>query len=193
LSLTKQIIIKQVIIKQVIIKQVIIKQVIIKQVIMSEKQVVKLLKDVDLTFGKVRSTSSGSKMIDITNKELYQTGWMKVVNIEKCIIFDASEFSQLFKSIDESIINVSSKELDIPVDKLLSLYRNMLINDTHIRMSTGIYTVLFDSSKKYFRKEDIFKSIKVGDSARIIIRFKKLCYKDDCLKHIFELVQIETA
>lgn len=157
---------------------------------------IKLFKDFnvsDLIFKKIRSTDSGSRIIDIADKTFYQTKWLCISrDIEYSICLDLDpDTEKTFNEIDEKVIEHLSKVLDFSEQEIRDMYRP-LVKYSNFRISILSGTVLFDQDKKFYYKADIKNVLKSGHWVRLIFNFKKIQFSNHEITFSLELIQIES-
>lgn len=159
---------------------------------------IKLLKNFDkndLIFKSLRKTSTGSRIIDIECKKMYQTNWMRILyDVEYRICVDAEKNKNILEEIDEIVIDYSSNVLKFSRQEILQMYRPLLNKFSNsFNMSLSTHTIMFDKDKNTYNKTEIKNILKQGQIVRFIFSFKKIYFKDHELTLPLELQQIECA
>ena len=161
---------------------------------------IKFLKDFnqnDLNFKPVRTTTSGSSIIDVDGNILFQTGWLKILyDVDYTICVDSEKIKEILNRIDEIVIDHSSKSLKISKEQILNMYRPLLeqyINTYTFRIPILSDTILFDNNRNFYDKSEIKNILKQGQNIRFIFGFKKIYLKNNKLTFPLDLKQIELA
>jgi hypothetical protein len=161
---------------------------------------IKLLKNFDLNeleFKPVRKTATGSRIIDVKDDMMYQTGWLKILyDVEYNICVEADKIKDILEKMDNKIVDHSSNVLDFSKQEILKMYRPLLkqsngTNCFSISILTG--TVLFDKNKTSYNKSEIKDVLKQGQYVRFIFSPKKIYFKDHEITFPLVLQQIESS
>lgn len=154
----------------------------------------KLFKDFNPVFKKIRSTDTGSRIIDVENPEMYQTPWLKVVfKPEFDICVDSTPISDKLIETDNFIVNYLKDILDFDYEDILYMYKH-LERGNLFKINITTNTVLFDKEKnEYIGKKEISEKLEPGNFIRLIIKPKKIYFKNHVISFQLELVQAELA
>lgn len=161
---------------------------------------VKLFKNfdqTDLIFKPVRKTATGSRIIDVDCKVLFQTGWLKILyEVDYSICVDSEKIKDTLNQIDQIVISQASNSLDFSKDEITKMYRPLLKqsgDSSCFSVSILTATTLFDKHKNFYDKSEIKNILKPGQNVRFIFGLKKIYFKDHELTFPLELQQIELA
>lgn len=148
----------------------------------------------DVVFSKPRTTAK-SVLIDITNKYLFQTGWMEVKydldSSSMCL--GPGKSMETFELIDDIVKKYVMEELEYSEEEVISMYKPIVSNSGYVGFNIVNGTVLFKDNEEYYIGKEIVDKIKKDDNIRLLISFKQIYVRDYTIKLLFELHQVELA
>jgi hypothetical protein len=132
----------------------------------------------EIKCGCVRTTKTGTKLLDILNDELFQTPYLEIIHLENNRIV----------TISDNIMVGMDKQIKTIVEKETGGENNGVLCDEFFEIKYGDKTIMWEDGE-YVGSGEINKKLMVGDKVRYIIKFKKIDIKN--LKVCLEILQIE--
>lgn len=158
---------------------------------------VKLIENIsseDITSKKIRTTSSGSKIVDL-DCDLIQIGWCKVlfdVDYSICIELDY-KMKESFEKLDSLIKDIIIKNMNFTEEETNDFYKKLSNNSSVVYLPLSKNIIMFNESKDFFDKTEIKNMLKPGNYIRTIFKIKKITFVDYIITSNIETIQLEIA